>query len=347
MKCPKCAYLSFEPEPRCKHCGYDFSLSEPDLTYRDEASTSPAPFSDFQLHQDPSDRPGAPVTLGAMRPSSAAQSFAIAGAMAMTLERPEPAAESRNVARPRPARPPVAAVAPVTTELPLFVKGLAQTEGALTEPLAFESEEPIVLPPAPRPLSVRRDAAEPVRQASTEPQIVMPARKVGAFDNDLLEDLQRIEAKAAGRPMPPRPGVVSAGAAGRRLAAASVDLFFLAGILTAIVWFTLRRCGMTFDQAFELPWLPMGLFLALVVVGYLLLFTAASGQTIGKMLAGLRVVAEPDGDEEELPTIRQAMFRALLTVPSVLVLGAGFLPALVRPGLALHDRIAHTRVVRA
>ena len=29
MKCPKCHYLSFEPEPRCRNCGYDLSLSPP------------------------------------------------------------------------------------------------------------------------------------------------------------------------------------------------------------------------------------------------------------------------------------------------------------------------------
>jgi uncharacterized RDD family membrane protein YckC len=96
-----------------------------------------------------------------------------------------------------------------------------------------------------------------------------------------------------------------------------------------------------------LPIGPMAAFLALVIVGYLFLFTAASGQTIGKMLVGLRVVADPDSSGSESPTIGQASYRALLTLPSVLMLGVGFLPALVRPGLAVHDRLAHTRVVRA
>jgi len=36
-----------------------------------------------------------------------------------------------------------------------------------------------------------------------------------------------------------------------------------------------------------------------------------------------------------------------LTVPSVLALGVGFVPALVGDERALHDRLAHTRVVRA
>src|SRR5262245_19663669 len=28
MKCPKCGYLGFETSDRCRHCGYDFSLSQ-------------------------------------------------------------------------------------------------------------------------------------------------------------------------------------------------------------------------------------------------------------------------------------------------------------------------------
>ena len=138
-----------------------------------------------------------------------------------------------------------------------------------------------------------------------------------------------------------------AGNAVRRVAAAAIDLAFLGAIDTAVVWFTLRQCDLTWQQARVLPIGPMAAFLALVIVGYLFLFTAASGQTIGKMLVGLRVVADPDSSGSESPTIGQASYRALLTLPSVLVLGVGFLPALVRPGLAVHDRLAHTRVVRA
>ena len=137
------------------------------------------------------------------------------------------------------------------------------------------------------------------------------------------------------------------GNAVRRVAAAAIDLVFLGAINAAVVWFTLRQCDLTWQQAQVLPIAPMAAFLALVTVGYLFLFTAASGQTIGKMLVGLRVVADPDSSGSESPTIGQASYRALLTLPSVLVLGVGFLPALVRPGLAVHDRLAHTRVVRA
>ena len=29
MRCPKCRYIGFEEQDRCRNCGYDFSLSQP------------------------------------------------------------------------------------------------------------------------------------------------------------------------------------------------------------------------------------------------------------------------------------------------------------------------------
>jgi uncharacterized RDD family membrane protein YckC len=206
----------------------------------------------------------------------------------------------------------------------------------------------VKVPVAPRPpLAVRRQAPDPGRVATPAAAEVKPARKLGPFDHDLLEDLQRIEAKAAGRALPGRSAAEGWQNAGRRLTAAGIDLTFLAGLVATVVWFTLRQCDLSFAQARLLPVVPMALFLALIVVGYLLLFTAASGQTIGKMWLGLRVIGGPENVATEPPTLRQATYRSILTLPSVLMLGVGFLPALVGQGLALHDRLTHTRVIRA
>ena len=81
-------------------------------------------------------------------------------------------------------------------------------------------------------------------------------------------------------------------------------------------------------------------------MSYLLLFTAADGQTPGKMLAGIRVVSDDDGFSQRLG-LEQAARRALLALVSLLPLGLGWIPALFGRGLAVHDRLAHTRVVRA
>src|SRR5262249_48335265 len=125
---------------------------------------------------------------------------------------------------------------------------------------------------------------------------------------------------------------------------ACIDLALLAGINFGVVWLTLRVCSLSLGDLLALPVVPMIGFLALLSVGYLLLFTATSGQTLGKMAAGIRVVGE--GDDDAL-SFRQAAIREVVTLPSVVALGAGFFPDLSASGLALHDRIAHTRVVRA
>jgi len=65
------------------------------------------------------------------------------------------------------------------------------------------------------------------------------------------------------------------------------------------------------------------------------------------MLMGLRVVADTVDSIDNPLTMAQAALRAVLAPLSVLALGLGWLPALFGRGLALHDRLAHTRVIRA
>jgi uncharacterized RDD family membrane protein YckC len=59
------------------------------------------------------------------------------------------------------------------------------------------------------------------------------------------------------------------------------------------------------------------------------------------------VDAGESGAGEDRVSVRQALYRGALTVPSVLLLGAGFLPAIAGDGRAIHDRLTQTRVVRA
>jgi uncharacterized RDD family membrane protein YckC len=135
--------------------------------------------------------------------------------------------------------------------------------------------------------------------------------------------------------------------AGPRLVAAIIDATLLGGISVSVIYFTLRVTGLSMGQIGLLPALPLGGLLLMMIVGYLLMFTVASGQTVGKMAMNLRVVGtSPEAVINDRITMSQAAVRTLAALPSVLVLGLGFLPALVGAGLALHDRIAHTRVVR-
>jgi uncharacterized RDD family membrane protein YckC len=239
---------------------------------------------------------------------------------------------------------------PPTTELPLFVKAVSAAANQAAGGLVIGQDEPLVRVPAePRaPLSVRRPAPE--ASARRSPPARSTPRKLGPLDRDLLEDLQRIElaelsararAKGLGELADDRVG------AGMRLAAAGLDALIIGGVSVGVLWVTLRWCDLPLAQASTLPLLPMAAFHALVALGYLLLFTAAGGQTIGKMAFGLRVVGDTDEPDFSAVTLSQATYRAALSLPSVLALGAGFVPALVGRERALHDRLAHTRVVRA
>jgi uncharacterized RDD family membrane protein YckC len=94
---------------------------------------------------------------------------------------------------------------------------------------------------------------------------------------------------------------------------------------------------------FDLPLLPLAAFFLLLNGGYFVAFTAVGGQSIGKMAVGIKVVGQEDGS---VP-LGQATLRTLAYLVSALPLGAGFVPGIIRPDrLALHDRLAHTRVVR-
>jgi uncharacterized RDD family membrane protein YckC len=176
------------------------------------------------------------------------------------------------------------------------------------------------------------------------------ARKPGPVERDLLEDLQRLE----DAPVTARPHEPAASHADQldlvmpstRATAAGVDLLMLGTINAAILWLTLRWCELSLGSIGVLPLLPLAAFLILIDAGYLLLFTAANGQTVGKMMTGIRVVDVGEDNTPHRVTTAQAALRAICSVASVFALGAGFVPALLGGGRAFHDRIAHTRVVR-
>jgi len=266
------------------------------------------------------------------------------------VQEPEPKIAARAIPAQleRPSMPAVVAVPSVsahpTTELPLFVR---------------ESPAP------PRaPLAVRRTVAEPPR-VRTMDSGARPATKdlrVGPLDRDLLDDLRRVEREeAAYASVQARVrGNIDADAAlssnldddpedvpaTQRLAAAALDGVLLGGIGTVALWATMRVTGAGITSFGTDAIVAFLIFLTAVSVAYLLMFTAAGGQTVGKMLMGLRVVGDAVGSIDDHLTMPQAALRAVLAPLSVLALGLGWLPALFGRGLALHDRLAHTRVVR-
>jgi uncharacterized RDD family membrane protein YckC len=365
MKCPKCHYLSFDPEPRCRNCGYDLEFADGDLELRLTSEAEDAPPVDLELRRtggDAAARDRAPRVEPARSPSPAVAVLTPPAPLRAVVERPVAVAE-RPVAAPPPpapaARPPRAAA--TTSELPLFIKAIPDPAPPPSDPTADPDAPLVTLPAQPRtPLSVRRrvvDAPRPSTPPSAEQLKLDRSAAPPAADQPDVNHVRdtphhqrdearqvRAEARALVRaaqgaaPDSPGPGL--------RLAAAVIDSGIAVGLAAVVTALTLRVCGLSMSQAAVLPLAPVFLFILILVTGYLLLFTIASGQTIGKMAMGLKVVDAEAGAAERL-SVSQAALRAVLTLTSVLPLGAGFVPALMGDGLALHDRLARTRVVRA
>jgi uncharacterized RDD family membrane protein YckC len=129
---------------------------------------------------------------------------------------------------------------------------------------------------------------------------------------------------------------------GSRIVAAVIDHAILFGIDVVVFYSTLRMTALTTDEWRTLPLLPFVAFLVLVKLSYFAAFTALGGQTIGKMAAGIRVVA----DDQLMMDPARAIKRTLTGALSLASFGLGLIPALIGPERrALHDRVAHTHVI--
>jgi uncharacterized RDD family membrane protein YckC len=216
-----------------------------------------------------------------------------------------------------------------------------------------EDDEPLIKTPSePRaPLSVRRaPELSRVRTATRTPREIDSALSLQFAEETAGETAPSIET-ASTEPQPtleiaPRvpnpPATTSVATLASRTLAALVDHAILFGIDVIVFYSTLRMTALTTDEWRALPALPLLAFLILLKLAYFTAFTAIGGQTIGKMAAGIRVVAD---DHFTLDPSR-AITRTLTGALSLASLGLGLIPALVGPDRrALHDRVAHTHVV--
>ncbi|MCA1649468.1 MAG: RDD family protein, partial [Acidobacteria bacterium] len=170
----------------------------------------------------------------------------------------------------RAAAAPEQASSTTTPELPLFGDR------------RLDDGPPLVIPSVPRqPLSVRRANPSGARSRARGPADDEPALDLGPPQADGRNDRSDVGADAASDKTA---GLV------RRLLAACIDLLILVPLDAAIIYFSLRLCGLTTADIRLLPPLPLGAFLLLLNGGYLVMFIAAGGQTIGKMATGVRVV---------------------------------------------------------
>jgi uncharacterized RDD family membrane protein YckC len=206
-------------------------------------------------------------------------------------------------------------------------------------------DEPLIKVPArPRPpLAVRRTPESPRSRTVAKPiERSAPAPALDFAEESVVPiNHEPAFLRVAPEPKPARVHLETSSAVARALAAL-IDHAILLTIDAAVVYLTLRISGLTLGEWTALPMLPMITFLGLLKLSYFTAFTCVGGQTIGKMAAGIRVVT----DDDKAIDAPHAVHRALAGAVSFAILGAGFLPALFASDRrALHDRLAHTRVV--
>jgi uncharacterized RDD family membrane protein YckC len=221
---------------------------------------------------------------------------------------------------------------PAAAELPLFGR-----EDPGDTPLITRAS-----PPRP-PLSVRRSTPDAPRLRAVgarapdaelaldlEPPVaatprVIPSERAQAVDWSSSND-RRLEAGAL-----------------RRISALILDCLILGTIDVAVIYLTMRICGIGIADFRLLPKGPLVAFLVVQNVGYLVAFTA-SGQTLGKMVMGVEVIAS---DPYESLDLGRALKRTVAWLVLACPVGLGLLPSLLsHDGRGLHDRFAGTRVVR-
>jgi uncharacterized RDD family membrane protein YckC len=324
MKCPKCGYLGFETTERCRHCGYDFSLpthvpTSLELPLR--GAQTEAPLADFDLSRlggDDHTNSDIPLDLdrviGEIEPVPNPAPFVPSlGAASAPTRRAQPYS-------PAPGRDDDESGA---SALPLF-----------THPASDVEEQPLITPPRPArpPLAVRRATPEVARRRTP--------RTIRRNDDDLALQLEPSrEEDDANTPVP----AVAPARPAARLASALIDMMLLGAIDAAVLYLTLAIAGLSFADVRVIPTIPMAAFLLLLNGGYLVGFTAANGQTIGKMLTNIRVVGRDGGRVD----VAGAVVRATGVLLSLIPLGLPYVVVFASPHRrALHDRLAGTRVVK-
>jgi uncharacterized RDD family membrane protein YckC len=219
-----------------------------------------------------------------------------------------------------------------------------QSDAAAKLPLFSEraaSEDlPLITKPSPPrpPLSVRRATPEVPRTRTETPRTVLfdlestfPAESAPATGERSSEWIPGDSRR------PPPAGILA------RVTAVLIDLGILAAIDLLVVYFTMQICGLTMDDFDILPKGPLFAFLFVQNTGYFVAFTP-SGQTLGKMAMGIRVV--PTGGRSEID-LTHSLVRTIIWVILAIPGGIGFLTAFFsRDRRGLHDRFAKTRVIK-
>jgi uncharacterized RDD family membrane protein YckC len=236
--------------------------------------------------------------------------------------------------------PPSAVSLPLTRGLENEMPESPEPRARLGSPLAPPAAaEPLDLPlRTPEPAALRRGLSHPGEMDLGRVSMGEETDLEPSGSHEPQPEWSREEPAFAPEVRPvERPALLR-----ERVQAAAVDLGLLVGLWALVVYFASRAAHVPI-LGLRPAWPSLLTYLAFLGVIYGGYFGGTTGQTLGKIWVGLRVV-----DVAGRPTgYLKAFFRTALGAVGVLLAGLGLLPMLFDPARrALHDRILHTRVIK-
>lgn len=306
MNCPACSEALTRGQDRCQRCGTVVYLPVEGALAPDPQPTPPARGKGEPMREIPGMKRKERTWKDEVRDRVRDRRQRRSGSADLPLFRDE----GETV-----AAVPAGSEAPEPPEGPVELGG----PDLAADDLPLRPIEAPVAPPRPQP---------PPEAAAAE----------AALDDDAEEEwpLEPAPRAAALRPVE-RPALVS-----ERLVAGAVDAGLLTALFGVVVYFASRAAQVAVPRLLpSWPFLAGYLvFLGLAYAGY---FTGTTGQTLGKILAGLRVV-DAGGQP---PGFLKAFVRAALGTAGIALAGLGTVPMLLDPARrGLHDRLLKTRVVK-
>jgi uncharacterized RDD family membrane protein YckC len=205
---------------------------------------------------------------------------------------------------------------------------------------AFGEADDLPLRAPEPPVAQRRDAAP-----AQDDRVVDVAPRRGPerfFDEAESSDARKWTLDDSAPPAPePRP-VERPAHLGERIRAAAIDLALLSGLWAVVVYFASRAAHV--GVAGMLPaWPYLASYLALLGLVYAGYFSGTTGQTLGKIATGLRVVDKAG----QPPGYLRSFARAAVGSLGIGLVFTGVVPVFFDPARrALHDRLFGTRVIR-
>jgi len=194
-------------------------------------------------------------------------------------------------------------------------------------------------------LPLRRLDAPTTEPAPVREERIDDPEPVGSApdDDDSDDDYERDWRLDAARPDTDTRPVERPAQAGERAQAALVDVILMLGVWAVVVYFASRAARVSLT-GLQPSWPYLLAYLAFLGLAYAACFTGITGQTLGKMLKGLRVV----NASGRPPGCPRAFFRAALGSLGVLLAFGGIVPMFFDPARrGFHDRLLKTRVVRS